>query len=398
MSHSRSPRRYAFLVRPHMGGTYTVFSVLRGALARHGVELRWLAATSDREAARARMEDGEGELAPASSDSGADVGRALVQHLESHYDGVFVNVLTSAAEMNVARYLGPRVTRIMVVHNITPGTYAAARALRDHVQATIGVSPRIVDDLVRRHRFPVQSTVCVPNAVPVSSYAKGRGEKAGGPLRVLFLGRIEESAKGVLWLPEIMRQVRDAPITLTVAGDGVDRARLEEACRDLDGTIAFVGAVPPGEVPRLLATHDVLLMPSRFEGLPMVALEAMAAGCVPVLSRIRGVTDFMVRPGVDGELFGVGRTREAAEILRNLQTHGKELARLSDNARETARRMLDCEAMGSAYAKVVADAEARGLARPPLSISRWSYPRGFGPGIRSLAPEWCKHLVRRWVA
>ncbi|MDX7324888.1 glycosyltransferase, partial [Providencia rettgeri] len=56
----------------------------------------------------------------------------------------------------------------------------------------------------------------------------------------------------------------------------------------------FLGAVHPEAVFDLLLRHDVLVMPSRFEGFGLTITEAMSAGCIPVVSRIRGVTDTIV--------------------------------------------------------------------------------------------------------
>ncbi len=145
----------AYFVRPHIGGTYTVFTNLRASLARSGVELRWLASGAPGDAVM--LPDGPGlEDAQRHGDAIDRMGvldegtraRRMMDFLrENRFDAVFVNVLSQRFETNLVRYLPADILRVMIVHNITPGTYAAARAIRDHVHATVGVSRRCRDDL-----------------------------------------------------------------------------------------------------------------------------------------------------------------------------------------------------------------------------------------------------------
>ncbi len=80
--------------------------------------------------------------------------------------------------------------------------------------------------------------------------------------------------------------------------------------------VSYAGSVQLSDIPVIMASHDVLIMPSRFEGLGMTMIEAMAGGCVPVVSHIRGVTDTIVVPGQNGfcsdrQLYGSGQCDRA---------------------------------------------------------------------------------------
>jgi glycosyltransferase involved in cell wall biosynthesis len=97
------------------------------------------------------------------------------------------------------------------------------------------------------------------------------------PTRVLFAGRLE-SQKGADLLPAIWKSARTRaarPAHLTVLGDGSLRPALTaSACQDGSMTIGE----PVSGLADHLASYDVLLMPSRFEGLPLVAVEGFMAG------------------------------------------------------------------------------------------------------------------------
>ena len=401
MAGGNSTQRFAYLGFPHLGGTFTVYRHLREGLAQAGVEVRWLGTGAAAQTAFCDPawagEKSRGQVVGPGEDYGdtSDATLAIVHALEkAGYDGVFVNVLTSPAEMSAVRYLRTEMLRIMIVHNITPGTYAAARAIREHVHATIGVSPRIRNDLVQGHGFSPERCVAIANAVAPSTLTKVSPRPLSkGRLRLLYLGRVEDAAKGVFWLPKILTRLNPT-ISLTVAGDGPDLPELRKRCGSLQQRVRFCGAIPPEHVADLLSEHDALLAPSRFEGLPMTLLEAMAAGCVPIASRITGVTDVVVDHGRSGLLFRVGDVREAARSIARL-VDSSLLSRMSAAAIATVTECFTTERMAAGYLRTIAAISA---APPriahPLNPDQWALPRGMRPGLRTFLPGPMKNALR----
>lgn len=117
--------------------------------------------------------------------------------------------------------------------------------------------------------------------------------------QLLFVGRLTEQKNPLLLLdvlqqlPASLRDVCD----LTFIGDGPLKAELQQQVerRGLTNSVRLMGAVD--DVTAYFREADVLLLPSRWEGLPNVALEAMAAGVPVVASRVDGVCDVLT----DGE-------------------------------------------------------------------------------------------------
>lgn len=79
---------------------------------------------------------------------------------------------------------------------------------------------------------------------------------------------------------EVCKQEPNA--VLLLVGDGEDRARIEEKARKLSGEVVFLGNRT--DVHRLYQAMDVFVLPSRYEGLPVVGVEAQAAGLPCVIS------------------------------------------------------------------------------------------------------------------
>jgi len=98
-------------------------------------------------------------------------------------------------------------------------------------------------------------------------------------------------------MPELL--LRHPGARLVVAGDGEHRAALESAAAalGLGDAVAFLGRVDGGRVRALLPGAAALVVPSLYEGMPLVVLEAMAAAVPVVASRVSGIPEVVV----DGE-------------------------------------------------------------------------------------------------
>lgn len=392
--------KWAYMGIPHTGGTYSVFKNLREGLLKHDIELSWVAFGA---ACAQRLAGGEfdsevplGTIVAPTESNDKKQGAALVEFFEKgEYEGVFVSALANVS-LNFVRYLDSRIPRIMIVHSITVGTYAAARAVRDYVHATVGVSPRIAADLIRWKKFDSRWTTFIPNGVQVEKFSSLERAESSDSLRILFLGRIEDGAKGCLLLPKIIAHVRDkgANVRWQIAGDGPDLEKLKRLCMNLPD-VKFLGRVAYEQVPRVFANADIYVFPSRYEGLGLSLVEAMAAGCVPVASAIRGVTDSIVEHGRTGYLFPIGDYRQAAEYIVQLAGQPEDRQKMAAAARQGVRDRFSIKTVAQQYAdlmdKVLAGPR---LLKPALDLSKWSYPRGLQPGLRTYLPEGLKIRLR----
>lgn len=173
------------------------------------------------------------------------------------------------------------------------------------------------------------------------------------PLRLLFVGRLA-GGKNVLMLPKVLAACirRGLPSTLTICGYGRDRGPLEQACYD-EG-VAHLVEFP--EIPfqaglyRAYRSHHVSLLTSKYhgEGLGLVLLEAQANGCVPVASRLPGVTDFTIEEGVTGLLAEVGNPDSFADQIVTM-ADPERWHRFSRAGVARTRRLFTLEEMEREY-------------------------------------------------
>jgi glycosyltransferase involved in cell wall biosynthesis len=132
------------------------------------------------------------------------------------------------------------------------------------------------------------------------------------PLRVVAAGRLTPE-KGFDVLVAAVAQLahEGVDVQLDLVGDGPDAARLRGP------RVSLRGALPRTELHALMAGAHAVVVPSRREGLGLVAVEALALGRPVVASRVGGLTE-TVEDGVDGILVAPGDVRALAAALRCL--------------------------------------------------------------------------------
>jgi len=125
-----------------------------------------------------------------------------------------------------------------------------------------------------------------------------------GPVRLLYLGRLESMQKRVMGLVEVARALDEGGtrFELTVAGDGPERGRLGAAFAEsgIGGRVRFAGMVDGAGVRSLIDANDALVLVSAYEGTPLAAIEAMAAGRPAALTDGCGGACDVVRAGGGG--------------------------------------------------------------------------------------------------
>ena len=137
---------------------------------------------------------------------------------------------------------------------------------------------------------------------------------------VAYVGRFAP-VKNVTLLPEIFQEIQQKyphPVTFWAIGDGTQLADTQQLTSSKGINCRFFGKVTPDEVPDLLNCVDLLVLPSKYEGLPLVPIEALSCGAHVVASNVGGSAEAV---GPDnainlGDNFIDRFTTRAIELLR----------------------------------------------------------------------------------
>lgn len=206
----------------------------------------------------------------------------------------------------------------------------------------------------------LEPVLCVvQNGVPCSSSppaAKSRGGDA--PLRVVYAGRLAQKQKRILDLASLVELAaeRRVPMQWDIAGEGAEEAALRERLSShiAAGTVRWRGPLKRNAVRELFRQSDVMILLSDFEGMPMTLLEAMAEGCVPVVSTGCDAGADLVRAKEAGSVVPTGDLDQFLAVLKTLRDSPERNAALSHRAwAAIANGPHNAAAMGAAYLELI---------------------------------------------
>lgn len=164
--------------------------------------------------------------------------------------------------------------------------------------------------------IPRRRTVVIENGVSLRDIAPT--PRPAGPRKVIaFAGRFDRQ-KGFHTYVEVLRRLGDEAHGIAIGQPML--ADVDFALSDLPANIELMGWQPRERVLDLCAGADVLFMPSRWEGFPLVALEAMQAGTAVWASRVGGLRDIVV----DRETGRLFELDDVEAILASLRATDRE--------------------------------------------------------------------------
>ena len=215
--------------------------------------------------------------------------RPLLLHTHGYKAGIFGRL---AAMLN-------KTPVVSTFHNGDPGEgIVRLYTLLDQLTSVVSKNIAVSDEIARRH---IHSPKTINNFVEVPAHPRSAGQA------IAFVGRLSYE-KG----PDLFLQLaRHQPLLpFRLYGSGPMAEHLQKQPTD---NVQFMGQVPSME------THwreiGLLCITSRFEGLPMVALEAMAHG-VPVLSFPLGGLPELITQGLNGWISPAGDLRAMSNLLQ----------------------------------------------------------------------------------
>ena len=167
----------------------------------------------------------------------------------------------------------------------------------------------IRDALISEDRFAPEKLRVIHNGVDTEKFQRAPRDRArlfpdvGNEMLVVLVGNMHSDVKGHPWLiaaaPTVVREFPE--VRFVFAGDGELRPTFaaQVAQLGLESTFKFLGR--RSDIPEILASCDLAVLPSRAEGLPNAVLEYMAAGLPTIASRVGGMAE-LIQDGVTGLL------------------------------------------------------------------------------------------------
>lgn len=223
------------------------------------------------------------------------------------------------------------------------------------VDMNVAVSRAVADFSMAVARLPKQKVIVIPNGVEIAPFAAAEAldlATLGIPLGakiVVAVGRLDRQ-KGLSYLIDALPELvaRHGDLHLLLVGEGAEREALTRliAERGLATRVHFAGWRP--DVPRILQAADCLVLPSLWEGMPNVVLEAMAAGLPVVATRVEGV-DELVLPDQTGFIVSPASSNELAAALERILCDPDRARRMGEAGRGRIASEFNWDVMAERY-------------------------------------------------
>lgn len=156
-------------------------------------------------------------------------------------------------------------------------------------------------------------------------------ELVNSKFNLCFVGRLEE-AKGIgLLLQALLEfdtEYSERIVELHVVGEGSERATYENMVREIDVKVRFHGLISRSEVHEIYKKCHAIILPSASEGFPKVIAEAMNYGCLPVVSNVSSISEYVI-DGKNGFLLeSITREELKVTLLKLLSLNNKSYREL----------------------------------------------------------------------
>ncbi len=265
-------------------------------------------------------------------------------------DAVIAQTAYEAAAVLVARRLaGSRAKLVLDVHGdwrtatrlygsplrrlLSPVADALAPLAIRRADAVRTLSPRTTEQV---RALGVEAAAVFPAYIDLEAFVATPPRPLPERPRALFVG-VFERYKAVDTLAAAWRLAapRLPGATLGLVGTGTLTGLVEELVAELPQQTEWAPSLPQAEVAAAMDAATVLLLPSRSEGLPRVAIEALCRGR-PVIGGHSGGTPDIVRDGVNGLLVDPEDAAGLADAIVRVLTDRELAERLAAGARETS--------------------------------------------------------------
>jgi glycosyltransferase involved in cell wall biosynthesis len=217
---------------------------------------------------------------------------------------------------------------------------------------TICVSQTMRETLVRDYKYLADRTIAVPNGVDLNHYRRGNDQSkrirdelnvwCADPLLLCVARLIPLKAIHILLEALVIIRNQRPMCACLIIGDGRAETELRatSAALGIAASVTFLGRAE--DVRPYLELGDIFVLPSRWEGLPLVLLEAMAYGLPCVATDVGGNREAVVH-GDTGLIVKSGSPEELAEAALYLAEHKTERERMGLKARQRVEDFFDVE-------------------------------------------------------
>lgn len=292
-------------------------------------------------------------------DGGRRRSMAKLRHLlgRESFDALHLHLYSNLLPMTLLARYATTIPVLTTLHMpLTPWSFRHRVGWRMALKLSnrvVANSRAVADSLGRRAATADVIPGCID--APNVQYAPRPNDD---DFRIVGVGRLSRE-KSWATLIDAVAKARGGSaraITCRIIGDGSERNRLRALAeqRGVSDLVELPGSLPYKQIPHVLAAADLFVLPSRFEGLGLAPLEAMAAGVPTITSDFPAAREF-IDHGQTGHRFPIGDSAKLAELIRWHCDHPTESAAIGQRGRTAVLEQFSEENTIARYAEIYAN-------------------------------------------
>lgn len=209
------------------------------------------------------------------------------------------------------------------------------------VDKIIAVSNAVESYLVTEKKLPPEKITVIRNGIDIDKFKPVFNNNPSDRFYIGVIGRLEPQ-KGHRYFFEAIKMLEDKlkNVKCLIIGDGKLRLTLEKMCHDLDisDKVEFLGF--KNNIQAVIARLDLLVLPSLYEGLPLVALEAGAMGKPIIVTNVDGSPEAVIN-GETGLVVPPRNSEAIKEAIEKIFFQNHLVEEFGRNAREYIKKEFD---------------------------------------------------------
>lgn len=246
--------------------------------------------------------------------------------------------------------------KIHTMHNIaeketTPKNRIISRFLFRHgMVVPVSLSDEVQKSVMQCYGIPAEKTPIIYNGIDIERFTPVNKQEKD-TINYLHIGRFSPQKNHEMLLEAFEKVKQELPLAeLTLVGEGSGEKEIREmtARKHLQECVHFAGA--QADVRQFLQNADVFVLPSKYEGMPMTIIEAMASGLPVAATRVGGVAS-MVESGKEGILTEVESDAFAQAMLKLGKSREMRMA-YGKAGREKAEQYFSAKSMAEKYVEL----------------------------------------------
>ncbi|MEG0189632.1 MAG: glycosyltransferase family 4 protein [Lachnospiraceae bacterium] len=273
-----------------------------------------------------------------------EIIECMIQDLMQKLPCIIINNFSGYvifAALVIKHFYPNQVKIISVVHNDMRYLFDKHVIWRDEVNSFFCVSEKIRTELMVQYKIPQNTLFFKESPIVCDTAFKKVYSMSIMPIRIGYGARLDCGQKRADLFPVLIQELERLGILyrLEIAGNGDCYNLIQEYINKhrLEDKVFLLGRLKGEDMPEFWARQDVYLNFSEYEGTSLAMLQAMAYGCVPVVTKVSGVEEF-VTENYNGYVCEVGKLDQIALGIARLEKNRTYLMKYGDICREIIRK------------------------------------------------------------